>query len=109
MPVTVVLVIVLAAMFLPLIWEVGDDNEWYGRSLGVVAVLTAAFTLLVPILHRASRGEIVREEAEIAVRFCPRCGSRLAEQAGEGAEIGCARCGARFAVRFGGSGTIPSE
>lgn len=106
-PVAVVLVMVLAAMFVPLIWELGGDNEWYGRMLGVVAVLTAAFTLLVPILHRASRGEVAREEAEVAVRFCPRCGGRLAGSVETGVEGACRRCGARFTVSF--TGPAPPE
>ena len=108
MPVAVVLVMVLAGMFIPLLWETAQDAEWYGRSLGVVAVLTAAFTLLVPILHRAGRGELAREEAEAAVRFCPRCGGRLSERVEADAGTACARCGARFTVSFGGGATTPS-
>lgn len=100
MPAAVVLVIVLAAMFVPLIWELGEESEWYGRALGVVAVLAAALALLVPILHRASRGEVAAE-AEVGVGFCPRCGSRLAARPPVGAEGSCRRCGARFTVSFG--------
>lgn len=99
-PAAVVLLAVLAGMFVPLIWEVGGDDEWYGRMLGVVAVLTAAFTLLVPILHRASRAEVAREEPELAVRFCPRCGGRLAERVEAGAGGVCRRCGVQFTVSF---------
>lgn len=105
MPVAVVLVIALAGMFVPLIWDLGGEEEWYGRSLGVVAVLTAAFTLLVPILHRASRGEVAREEAEAPVRFCPRCGGRLTGVAEEGVHARCPRCGAAFTVQFAESAT----
>ncbi len=103
MPVAVVAVMALAGMFVPLLWEAAQDAEWYGRSLGVVAVLTAAFTLLVPILHRAGRGELAREEVAAAVRFCPRCGGRLSERVEADAGSTCARCGAWFMVSFGGS------
>jgi Zn finger protein HypA/HybF involved in hydrogenase expression len=91
------LALVLGALVTVAIWGTGDA-EWYGRTVGVVAVLLAAFTLLVPVLHRASRAELARLAAERAagVRFCPCCGAAL--EAAPGAPTTCPRCGARFTV-----------
>jgi uncharacterized paraquat-inducible protein A len=91
------LALVLGALVAVAIWGTGDA-EWYGRTVGVVAVLLAAFTLLVPVLHRASRAEVARLAAQRAagVRFCPSCGASLEATPGEPAT--CPRCGTRFTV-----------
>jgi hypothetical protein len=95
----VVLALVLGALFVALIW--GElDEEWFARVLGVVAVLLAAFTLLVPVLSRASRGELAAAGAKGAVRFCPGCGRPLTATPGE--ETTCPSCRLRFTVRLGG-------
>ncbi len=88
----------LGAMIVSALW-VEPDSDWYGRALGVVAVLFAAFTVLVPIFHRASRAELAAlGAAESPVRHCPSCGHPLAAAAEE--EVVCPGCGARFTVRF---------
>jgi len=91
------LALVLGALVTVAIWGAGDE-EWFGRTIGVVAVLLAAFTLLVPVFHRASRAELARLATERAtgVRFCPACGAAV--EAVSGAPVTCPRCGARFTV-----------
>jgi hypothetical protein len=96
-----------------LIWGEWSDSAVFGRSFGVVAVLLAAFTILVPVLHRASREELAALAAETisSVQFCPSCGWPVAAGA-DGAGT-CARCGARFSVQFLDSGAaarpVPGE
>ena len=90
----------LAGLAASLIWGEWSDNDVFGRSVGVVAILFAAFTILVPVLHRASRQELAAFEAEEipSLRFCPSCGRPVAAAA-DGAGT-CAHCGARFSVQF---------
>jgi hypothetical protein len=95
LPAAIALAIALGGMITALIW--GElDNDAYGRAIGVVAVLVAAFTLLVPILHRASRGLPPPAEARL-VAFCPFCGATVEPRAG--AVDTCKRCDAAFTVR----------
>jgi hypothetical protein len=106
LPGAIGLAIVLGGMITAVIW--GEfDNESYGRAVGVVAVLLAAFTLLVPILHRASRGLLSPADARV-VAFCPFCGAAIAHGTAEIAT--CERCDAGFAVRVvrdGSAGSSP--
>ena len=83
-----------------LVWGEWSDSDAFGRSVGVVAVLFAAFTILVPVLHRASRSEFgpLGASGPPSVHFCPRCG-RPASVAVDGVAA-CTRCGVRFSVRF---------
>jgi hypothetical protein len=89
------LALLLAAVAAAGIWS-EPPGGWYPRLVGVLAVLLAAFTLLVPILHRASRTELSTAGAAAGLRFCPYCGAELA--APEGVEASCGACGARFTV-----------
>jgi hypothetical protein len=96
--VAVVLALALAALVALALWGAGDTDE-FGRVVGVVAVLLAAFTLLVPLLHRAGRSELARLDAGGAlVRFCPACGARVSAEPGTPAR--CSSCGARFRVEL---------
>ena len=97
-PVAVGLAVVLGTAIDIGIW-VGFPGGWYGRAVGVVAVLFAAAGVLVPILHRASRGEpAAAAPAQPAIRFCPACGSPVAPLPGH--DAACSGCGARFQVRY---------
>ncbi len=77
------------------------ENEWYWRSVGVAAVLLAAFTLAVPVLHVASRRELAAvrsaEGEQRRVRFCPLCGAPIGAAAPNEDE-NCSRCGGSFRV-----------
>jgi hypothetical protein len=99
--------VVLGAMIVSAMWA-EPDSEWFGRALGVVAVLFAAFTVLVPIFHRASRAELAGAAAtgESPVRHCPSCGRPLAAAAGE--EVVCPGCGIRFSVQLLGERGAPA-
>ena len=74
------------------------DSSGVGRLVGALAVLSAAFVLAVPVLHRASRAELIAEEAP-AGSFCPRCGAAVAAVADAGPAT-CSRCSARFQVTY---------
>lgn len=98
LPVAGALALVLGGMIIGGIW-VEFPGAWYGRAIGVAAVLFAAATVSVPILHRASRGEPgAVTTGQPDVRFCPACGHPLV--AGAGGEAACASCGTRFQVRY---------
>jgi hypothetical protein len=70
------------------------DSDAFGRVVGGVAVLTAAFVITVPVLSRAGRGEA----PGAPVGFCPRCGTKLGAQTPPTGP--CPDCRARFRVRF---------
>jgi hypothetical protein len=77
----------------------GADSSAGGRLAGALAVLSAAFILVVPVLARAGRGEVAAETHGSDGRgFCPRCGARVAD--GAGPTITCGRCGARFRITY---------
>lgn len=95
-PAVVVLSSLLAAMIVAVIW--GDwEGDWLMRLIGVVAVALAAFTILVPLFHRASRAELASAIGPRArVAFCPSCGHPRAAAHDEPTR--CPRCSARYAV-----------
>lgn len=93
----VVLAGALGALVISAIWHDWGNEDVFGRTVGVVAVLLAAFTLLVPVLHRASRGALAAASRD-AIRFCPRCGRAL--EGTVGAETACPSCHARFTVQL---------
>ena len=98
-PIAVSLAGLLGAMIVAGLW--GEfATAWYPRLLGVVAVLLAAVTLALPILHRASRGdrEATAAPSRVGIRFCPSCGRPVSDVTGE--DVTCGGCGARFQVRF---------
>lgn len=97
-PAAVSLAALLGAMIMAGFW--GEwSNEWYFRLLGVAAVLLAAATLAVPILHRASRGEFeMLAPGRASVRFCPSCGRAVLPVSDE--EATCGGCGSHFRVRY---------
>ena len=82
----------LALLGVAAVWG-APDSEGFGRVVGGVAVLAAAFVVTVPVLSRAERPEVA---AAVPVRFCPRCGAAVSSP------ISCGRCGSRFTVKFGG-------
>ena len=98
----------LTALVVYAIWAEPDEGGFW-RFTGTVAILVAAATIAIPVLHRlgpaapsfqpaeaAAAAEAVEAAAALAARYCPRCGAGL-ERPGAGR---CERCGAGFAVRF---------
>jgi hypothetical protein len=65
------------------------DSSVYWRVFGVVAVLLAAGILVIPVLHHYGGAG----EGDAPVRFCPFCGTGLADR------NRCEACGRRFRVR----------
>jgi hypothetical protein len=75
------------------IWaETFGDN--LARATGALVVLTAAFTVLVPVFQRQSGPQAGRPDR---TSFCPHCGAFLNLEPGDGR---CDTCGARFRVEF---------
>jgi hypothetical protein len=87
--------LLLAMLGVAVMWS-EPDSEAFGRVVGGVAVLTAAFVVTVPVLSRAGRSGV--GTTTMPVGFCPRCGSGLEAQGGE--DHSCPECGARFQVRY---------
>jgi len=78
-------------------WLPDDPDEWYLRVMGVVLIVLAAFTVIVPVLHWVDRAALaVAESATGAVRFCPYCGKELVEEISP--TFGCHRCGREFTI-----------
>ena len=103
----------LAGSFIYIIYfEPKGDNGV--RIIGATAIVVAALTILIPIFHRLSRGDL--DEAAPAnagterrlhtTLSCPRCGSA---QPGSLAEIKCDNCGCRFVVTILDDGVPVSD
>jgi hypothetical protein len=86
----------VAIYFSALFWAESQD-EWAWRWFGVVAILLASATVLVPVFQRMSRDELraAEEPASDAPRYCPACGEVAAR---EGDALACGACGGRFRV-----------
>lgn len=84
------------------------------RIVGATAIIVAALTILTPIFHRLSRGDLDQAVAAVAVTerrlhatmSCPQCGSA---QPGSTAEIKCNNCGCRFVVTILDDGVPVSD
>jgi hypothetical protein len=99
---TTVLAGALTVLLVLSIWGLWEDNAAFGRVLGVVAVLLAAFVVVVPVLHRVSRRELAAGPGAVAatISFCPSCGAPVSARAG--VETTCPRCGSVFTVLLRG-------
>lgn len=95
------LALVLAGLVTTTIWGAGD-SPGMGRVVGVVAVLLAACTVLVPVLQRASRGPGSTGSAA-RIGYCPSCGAALGDR-GVSAAIRCPRCGGAWQIRPAATG-----
>ena len=91
----------LAVMFIFIIYltPTGDLGI---RVVGVTSIVVAAFTILTPVFHRLSRGDLdnVSRATDGTRRVhptitCPRCGASLTNSPGN---IGCNHCGCSFQV-----------
>jgi hypothetical protein len=92
----------LAALLIIAMFAESNNSDWFPRLIGVVSILLAAVSLVVPIFHRLSAADI-RAQETIAVAegglwatfTCPRCGTALPSSA---EEIICRCCHCRFRV-----------
>jgi len=77
-------------------------GDTFVRIIGATSIIVAALTILTPLFHRLSRGDLDAVESPVATEHpdlyatitCPRCGSA---QPNSLAPIKCA-CGCRFVV-----------
>jgi hypothetical protein len=96
----VILAGLLALVIIGGIWG-GPSGSAYPRVVGVIAVLLASVTLAIPILHRASRAELLASHAAgpgPGVGFCPACGAPVTATSGR--DGACTACGIRFRVEY---------
>jgi hypothetical protein len=88
----------LAGMFIYVLFR-ESSNERLFRVIGVVAILLAAVSLIVPIFHRMGAAELSAAASGTAPRCatitCPSCGAELANSINE---ISCDSCGCVFKV-----------
>lgn len=96
---TATLTATLTALAISAIWGQWD-TEWFWRWFGVVAVALAAFTVVIPVLHRLSRKELpagsAAEAGGTTISFCPSCGNALSARSG--VESSCPSCRAVFTI-----------
>lgn len=89
----------LAALFVYVIYFQPTEGSVLIRVIGVTSIVLAALTILTPIFHRLSRGDLTEASSPArqlhATITCPRCGAALPNSA---AEIKCHDCGCVFRV-----------
>lgn len=97
-----VLAYLLAALLIVAMFAESNNSDWFPRLIGVVSILLASVSLVVPIFHRLSASDIrARNPAPVpvdglwATLTCPRCGSAVPSST---AEMVCANCGCRFRI-----------
>lgn len=83
------------------IWGEINDDGFY-KAMGAAAILVAALTIMMPIFHRLSRGDLTGGKAFpfddqhlFPTVLCPRCGI---SQPSSFTQIRCTSCGCRFVV-----------
>lgn len=82
----------LAALTVASIWA---DDSFSGEVWGVLGVLLAAATIVVPVLARADQvAQVLTHDAH--VRFCPFCGASV--ESAESNVATCSRCSASYTV-----------
>jgi hypothetical protein len=98
----------LASLFIYIIYFTpkGDTGV---RIIGATSIIVAALTILTPIFHRLSRGDLdASDSASTQDRFetitCPQCGVPQANGTGT---IECDNCGCRFVVSIVEEGRAP--
>jgi hypothetical protein len=95
----------LGCFLLALLWEVADEGDSGTQQImAVVSILLAASTLAVIVFHFMSRdGGKAHGAADVC--FCPRCGKRMWQPAGE---VRCAHCDARFRIDVLPTSDVPT-
>ena len=88
----------LTAMIVSAFWtEIVDDgvDDWKVRVFIVVAILSAATSLLVPVVDRMLRSRPEDAGTPRRPSYCPNCGAVLHME-----DPRCLACGVRFRVEF---------
>lgn len=109
--VTLIAIISLAAQIIFVLY--GDvRDEGFFKALGANAILVAALTIMMPIFHRLSRGDLSGEKAFTSeprlfpTVLCPGCGT---SQPSSLAQIICTSCGCRFVVTIIGESSAAQQ
>jgi hypothetical protein len=96
-------VYVLAGLFIYLMYFV-PKGDTFVRIIGATSIVVAALTVLTPMFHRLSRGDLETlapvagtERRLHATVSCPQCGSA---QPNSLSETRCDKCGCRFIVKI---------
>ena len=92
----------LAGLFIFVIYYTPKGDNFV-RIIGATAIIVAALTILTPLFHRLSRGDldagirksVTEDRPFCATITCPQCGSQQPNSLGE---IECANCGCRFVM-----------
>lgn len=100
---TVTLLAIFALAALAIFALYGEvRQEGYYKIMGATAILAAALTIMMPIFHRLSRGDLSTAKASASddqhlfpTVLCPRCGMT---QPNSYTQITCSSCGCRFVV-----------
>lgn len=115
LPATVALIALLATSIVTLIWAEPSDSDWFFRLVGVLALLVAAGSIVIPVLSRFASADATGSiDADrdppvgVAVRFCPSCGHVVGELP-VGTAVACARCGFTFEVLEAAGALDPTE
>ena len=88
----------LTAMIVSAFWTDitdGGVEDWKVRAFIVVAILTAATSLLVPVVYYLMRSQAEEAGTPRRPSYCPNCAAPLLME-----EPRCLACGARFRVEF---------
>jgi hypothetical protein len=83
---------VLAAFLIGALWERVDGSQT-AQIASVIAILTVAITIILPVLQRLAVSET---RTRHRISYCPYCGKSLKATRGN---INCPSCGARFRIR----------
>lgn len=93
----------LLALLIILMIYVEPQGDFGVRVIGVTSIIVAAMTIMTPIFHRLSRGDLDRARAAVTAETpqlfdtitCPQCG---ALQDNSPSEITCGTCGCKFRI-----------
>ncbi len=88
----------LTAMVIGALWtdiDEGGIDDWKWRAFIVTAILTAATSLLVPVVDRMLRSRPEYLGTPQRPSYCPNCGAVLHME-----EPRCLACGIRFRIEF---------
>lgn len=92
----------LATLIIIVIWfEPRGDGIF--KAIGAIAIAVASLTIMMPIFHRLSRGDLstmkvtsgISDQPFFPTALCPRCGMTLPNSL---TQITCTSCGCRFVV-----------
>lgn len=94
--------VLLALTVIVVVWA-ESSSDLVGRWIGIVAIVLASSTVLLPVFHRMTGQRAPApgpSGAALDAGYCPRCAAPLAAPPGEDGARRCASCGARARVEY---------